>query len=253
MDSGGTYRATKAQRWLWECWLDYWRAVYKAKRPGDKLYVVVNGDLVDYNSHSQAEAWTNDRNDMMDCAIEVLEPIARMADRLFIGRGTDSHTGQLGEMEERIASDLGATKPNPGSKTDSYWVLDLEASGVYLQFTHHGRIGARNWSTPNGLNAIAADLCLENLKAGYRIPQLLVRSHMHRYAVSSVDLPLTVVHTPAWKLTDSYAHKVVPNKLASIGGLLITCEAGEYTMEYVGQGRYVPAQNPVWREEEVAA
>ena len=41
LDDGGEYRASKAQRWIWQCWEAYWARVQEAKAEANAdLYIV---------------------------------------------------------------------------------------------------------------------------------------------------------------------------------------------------------------------
>ncbi len=43
LDDGGTYKASRAQRRLWDYWLEYWRSAPKA----DRVIGIFVGDMVE--------------------------------------------------------------------------------------------------------------------------------------------------------------------------------------------------------------
>jgi hypothetical protein len=56
LDDGGEYRASKLQRWLFQCWGDYWQRVDETRRAmGADLYAVFNGDLVEGAHHKTTQ------------------------------------------------------------------------------------------------------------------------------------------------------------------------------------------------------
>jgi hypothetical protein len=46
LDDGGTYRSSKGQRWLWRCWLSFWKDVSTIAENAT-VWTVFNGDLVE--------------------------------------------------------------------------------------------------------------------------------------------------------------------------------------------------------------
>src|SRR5687768_6791425 len=48
LDDGGHYAPNKIQRWIWQCWCDYWAAIGKAREAlGAELWVAINGEVTD--------------------------------------------------------------------------------------------------------------------------------------------------------------------------------------------------------------
>jgi hypothetical protein len=101
LDDGGQYLANPAQRWLWERWEIFWLAANGTKpRGGGKRWAIHLGDVTEGDHHNTSQIITRNRATQMGLAIEVLEPVARWADRLFIVRGTAAHASEAGAMEE---------------------------------------------------------------------------------------------------------------------------------------------------------
>lgn len=249
LDDGGKYVASKAQRWLFQCWREYWQKV-EARRDalGAELYVVFNGDAVEGDHHkttqimsanpnAQAAAWT--------AAISI--PLDLEPDHIVMIRGTEAHVGQSASAEERIADGLRRDKrpiisePETGAASWWHWVAELQ--GVKVDVTHHGRIGQREHTRSSQIVLYAHDVHLSYTKNGERPPDLALRGHNHKVADSFDAVKPRVVATGAWQLGTGHVHKVQPDSLADIQGALVTIQDGAYDVEKV-QFHY---QRPVWR------
>src|SRR5690349_18053925 len=56
LDDGGAYEASRAQRWLWASWLDFWGKAQALRTAHDAaLYTVFNGDLTEGNHHGSTQ------------------------------------------------------------------------------------------------------------------------------------------------------------------------------------------------------
>ena len=248
-DDGGEYHASKAQRWLWQCYQDYWRQIaVKRERLDAELYVVVNGDLVDGDHHhtsqiisrnpnSQALVWT-------ECAAEFL---ALKPDRIAIIRGTGAPAGNSACSEERIADGLSRDKRpiirDPETNAASWWHWRPEIQRVRLDFTHHGRMGRLPRTRGSNLVLYAWDIADEHVGAGHPIPHLAIRAHNHKRGDTGNAAPVRVVATGAWQLGTEYVKKVAADSLADIGGCYVVIENGEYEVKPV---TYQP-ERTLWR------
>src|SRR5690606_19020550 len=92
LDDGGQYAASKAQRWLWQCWGDYWDRVDRER--GDRLIVVLNGDLIDGDHHNTSQIASRNPNAQAAALDAILAvPLALKPDKIFVVRGTAAHVG----------------------------------------------------------------------------------------------------------------------------------------------------------------
>lgn len=246
LDDGQSYGASDAQRWLWGLWEDYWRRVAeRRKRERAGLYVVLNGDLVDGDHHGTTQILSGHPLAQLRALEEALSvPLALKPDRIFVVRGTEAHVGKSGASEEGIAERLGAV-PDPTAGNRSWWHLRMEAAGVRLDVTHHGRTAYRPWTYANAANLLAAQIFYEHASTGEPHPHLAIRSHFHRWNDSHDAHPTRVVQLGAWQLQTAYVHKVAPKTLADIGGAIITCRDGSYTLDRVITR---PSRGAIWRE-----
>ncbi|MGQ0601750.1 MAG: hypothetical protein ACT4QE_08650, partial [Anaerolineales bacterium] len=97
----------------------------------------------------------------------------------------------------------------------------MELHEQRLDFAHHGRMGGRPWSRANVTQTLAAQIWMEHARRGDPPPHLAVRSHYHKVADSYDAHPTRVIQTPAWQLHTAYAHRVVPEELSDIGGMIL--------------------------------
>ena len=223
LDDGGAYEASTAQRWLWQCWTDYWQAVDEDRREGHQLYLIFNGDMVDGDHHNTPQILS--RNPEAQAAVlsaALAVPLALDPDRLFVVRGTEVHVGAGGASEEGVArrwrTDGLPVVPDPESGTASWWHFRGEIQGVRLDVTHHGRTGHREHTRANAANLHAHDILLSHVKAGDPPPHLCLRAHYHRYNDSYDACPVRVVTNAAWQLKTGFIHRIAADTLADIGG-----------------------------------
>ena len=250
LDDGGEYVASKAQRWLWQCWTDYWKAV-KAERDrlGADLYTVFNGDMTDGDHHGTSQILSGNptaQAAVVDACMRV--PLALNPDRMFFVRGTEVHVGKSGAFEERIAKGLKKdgrpVEGDPETGTASHWHLKMEVQGVRLDFAHHGRVGTRPWTKPNVTMNMAAEIFMDHAAHGIPHPHLAVRSHMHQFVDTFTAHPTRAIQMPAWQLATSFIHRIAPGKLADVGGLILTIDRGAVTVTPI---RFTPEPTPTWR------
>lgn len=232
LDDGGTYLISPAQRWLYDNWLDFWTRVGNAKRTAGWCGVLVNGDAVDGDHHGTVQIVSRDPGVQMWILKKVFEPALRLKpDWIGVVRGTEAHVGKNASVEESFARWLvkeGFRVPKDReTRMQTAWHLNAEIEGTLLSATHHGRIGNRPWTKANMVLNLAAQVFYEYAARGERHPDLAIRSHFHTFQDSYDAHPVRVIQTPAWQLATAYAHRVVPELLADIGGLILTFEKGK--------------------------
>lgn len=250
LDDGGEYHASKAQRWLFQCWRDYWaRVAERRDRLGAELYAVFNGDMVEGDHHRTTQILSGNPNAqaaVVNAAMAV--PLALKPHRLVFVRGTEAHVGQSASAEERIADGLRRDKrpvvEEPETRTASWWHWRAEIQGVRLDVTHHGRTGQREHTRGGAAVLHAHDILLSHVKAKHPPPDLCLRAHYHKFNDSHDACPVRVVTTGAWQLATSHVHKIAADSLADIGGAIVVIQAGGYELEKV---RFYPDRGPVWR------
>ena len=248
LDDGGHVQPSKGQRWLWDCWLSFWDMVNHLKdKSGAEVWWVSLGDLVDGDHHNTYQIVSRNSIQEREIVRDVLDvPLGLNPERLFVIRGTEAHVGQGGSSEESIARALSDDWPvvwDEETGNASWWHLMMEEEGVMLDFTHHGRTGMRPWTHWNATALLAAQIVMERVKTGERIPDLAFRAHYHRHSDSYDAHLCRVIQTPAFQLATAFVHKVVPESLADIGGIAVVVDDGAYE---VHKDLHVPSRGKIW-------
>lgn len=227
LDDGGAYEASKAQRWLFQCWENFHDRVAETRKKLDAdLYCVFNGDMTDGDHHGTTQILSG--NPTAQAAVVnalMAVPLSLSPDRLFFVRGTEAHVGKSACFEERIADGLRRDKRpvagDPDTGNASHWHLRMDVLDKRLDFAHHGRLGQRPWTKGNIVLNQAAEIFYEHAARGERHPDVAVRSHMHRYFDTYHAHPTRVIQTAAWQLATAFIHRIAPGSLADIGGVLL--------------------------------
>lgn len=245
LDDGGRYLPSKAQQWLWDCWENYWLRVAQVQQAaGADLHCLFNGDLFDGPAHHKTtQCISNHPEPQMYLAERVYGvPKALAPSKVYIVRGTEVHVGPNGATEEAFAKMIGAEK---NAETDrwSWWHLRFAIHGVIFDAQHHGRMGQRPWTKINVVANLAAQIFYEHAARRIPHPHLAIRSHFHTHQDTHDAHPTRVIATPAWQLKTAYAHRVVPESLADIGGIIVTIQPdGTFAVE---NRFYTPALPPL--------
>lgn len=245
LDDGGTYHASKAQRWLWQSWESYWAQVQTTKpQGGGRHWCVHLGDVVEGDHHDNSAVISRNPVTMLRLASDILAPVRRWADFLFILRGTEAHGGEAGSWDEIIADDLSAERDMTIDRA-SWWHLLLDIGGVLFDCAHHplsnpGRI----WTRANASLVLAFSTFAEYAQYGERPPDVVLRGHIHKFSDSGSNYPTRAVTCPAWQLATPYSSRRWPGTLAHIGGLLFVIENGSAHLTLC---MYRPEREEPWR------
>jgi hypothetical protein len=225
LDDDGKYVPSKAQLWLWDKWLDYWKAVAKIRDQYQaELRCVYNGDLSEGDHHGTSQIISRNPEPASYVSDRVFSvPLDLNPDRSFVVRGTEAHVGPSGATEEAWARRMKAEK-NPETKTWSWWHLRFQVHGVRFDFQHHGRTGGRPWTRTSVVGALAAEIFYEHAARGIPHPDIAIRSHRHTYADTHDAHPTRLIQTPSWQLKTAHGHKVVPESMADVGGIIVVVQ-----------------------------
>ena len=207
-----TTQANKLQRWLYECWTDYWAHVFKLAKK-KRLIVVHCGDLVDGVHHNSLQVM-NEVEDQAEAFMDLMLPILKRADGFYGVLGTGpSHAGMDNSTEAQLYRDLGAIEFGQ--------TLTLDIDGVLHDFAHHGRAGARPW-TSSAAN-LATEVIMDYAAQGLPMPNYIWRGHNHVIDDSGSKLPGTrAISLPSWQLKTTYGWRVSANTTRSdIGGYIV--------------------------------
>ena len=237
LDDGGNYHASKAQQWLWQCWLEYWACVAEMQvKSMGRLIAVFNGDAVEGDHHGTTQILSGNPNAqaaVLNACMAV--PLDLRPDKLLFVRGTEAHVGKSGSAEERIADGLYRDKRpvirDEAANNASWWHYKGECGGVRLDITHHGRTGQREHTRGGAAVLHAHDILLSHVKRNELPPHLCFRGHYHKFNDSGDACPVRVITTGAWQLKTSHVHKVAADSHADIGGAIVLIKDGTYHVE----------------------
>lgn len=234
LPDGGFYTPNKTQKWLFQCWEDYWKRV--AEVEADKLIIVSNGDAVEGDHHGTPQIISRDLTVQTQIIQEIWQtPLALKPDAIYVVNGTESHVKKMGASEKSLAgwmeSDGHPIRRDPSIDAPTWWRVEIEVEGVLFNFVHQGRTGYRSWTFANAANLLAADIFMGAHKRGVRPPDLAVRAHFHRWNDSFEAHPTRVVQLGCWQAPTTYVQQRIPEEPPGYGGIIITVEDGRYEVE----------------------
>jgi len=246
-ERGSAHLQSPAQKASWECWVKDWAHVRTMKeQTGAKVYAVFPGDMVDVNVRNKAGLITHKESDILQAAVDVLAPAREVADKLFIVRGTAAHTGLQGWMEDQIGTLIGAEEDSE-TYSRAWWNLPLLVEGVLFDVGHHPHTyGMRPWTKQSALARESAIILHEAATKGFRIPDVVVRAHVHYYGDSGDGTRPRVFFAPPWQWTTSFGFRLgVGADVEPVGGLLFFCDNGTYNFY---ARRHFAAEREPWTD-----
>lgn len=210
-----TIQANRLQRWLWDCWTDFWGYVKELQGKGKharRLIVVHCGDVID-GVHNGSTQLMPEIVDQVRLAIDILQPIANRANAFFGIYGTGAHAGTDNVYESQIYDALGAQAYGHQ--------LTLDIDGYLHSFQHHGRAGGRPWTSSAA--GIASEVMIDYAQRGQKPPNFIWTGHLHRVDDSGAKFQETrAISLPSWQLKSSFSWKVAGNSIRSdIGGAIV--------------------------------
>lgn len=221
----------KASRWLLHTWERNWSESLRWLDGVDTRTLIVNGDAVDIDAKGRTtRVISRNPANVVTMAVDLLEPIVKEFDRVFVIRGTESHVGGSGYLEELVADDLGAEQDKETGNS-SWWHLRAMFGGVRFDIAHHITMGTLRWTEHT-----APDRYAFETEVQYKVeweeppPDVVVRSHVHRYSDSGTSRIVRVFVTPCWQFTPPYLmRKGKYNERPHFGSLAFICDDGHYT------------------------
>lgn len=241
------HRPGKAVRALWRAWQEFWQLMAdKKQETGAELLAFCVGDLADINVHSQTQLISFNQADILRAMVDVTQPMLEVADRIFVIRGTASHTGGNGLLEELFAQDIGA-EPCPDEDSMSWWVMRGMLGGVRVETSHHSpTYSMRPWTLNQAAARAAAIVSARYQKEGLarETPDVCVWAHRHA-AAQGQEMGVHGFFLPSWKLVGQYGHRLGAGAhIEKVGGLWLLCQGGEYAW---GWERWSPRRPTIWQ------
>jgi hypothetical protein len=230
--AGAEVPQNPGQKYLWDCWADFWIRKAKEKPPD---FVIFNGDCIDGKQLAQHYTECNLPSliDQKEAAIQCLRFAKELYPnaKFYFTQGTEYHESKGAEASEDVAMSLDGVKysgPGPGRYTRE--VLDLEVEGVVLNAAHHisptvGFYRATAADREGQWSAIAA----KDESKGIPKADIVIRSHVHHF-VHVEHVSKHVFSTPCWQLQTRFMRKnSVYRMLPDIGGVFLKIDGSAKT------------------------
>jgi hypothetical protein len=248
LDDGGSYNPSKAQLWLHDVWVNYWKSA-RAAAEGGEFHIITAGDLVDGDHHNTTQIVSRHGDAQMNILQTCFAPILAEGkiDSFTVVRGTEVHVGKSGSAENTFARWVAGQGVNvtreAGTGNHSHWHFRGQYGGKMIDVAHHGRIGSRPWTKNNATLGLAAQIVMEYANQGQLAPELAIRGHYHQWVDTGDAFRTRVIQMPAFQLATAYVHRVAPGALADIGGAVIQIENGVLNVgKYLVQPERPPVQ-----------
>ena len=215
LTEGNPIRQNAIQEWLWQCWEDSQR--WLAQVAGDSPYgLILNGDIVEGVHHGTKQIIANELRDHIQCAHAILDPVVEKASKVFMVKGTESHTGNC---EIDIARHVGA-EVNPETGLPIFDRLTIDIAGVRLVARHHIPTAVRSYLEASQFSIQLGVEQQEAIRNNEKPPRILLCAHRHRYGEFKDGFGLCIV-SPPWQALTRYGHKVVPQARTKPGMFIL--------------------------------
>lgn len=253
LDDGATIQSSKSQSWLWESvWLPYWKEVAETakKTRATKVYAVSLGDLVDINTHSHAQLFTENQAVIVAGALDALAPSAKIVDEYIFLRGTEAHCGRSCFLEELVAAMYAksghAVLKDEATGAYSHWFLEISFDGVNCVFAHHpGTNSTRPWTQGGGAIRKAAWLTYDYYGQPWQ-PQIGVFGHVHHNEDSADSHPVRVVFSRPMSFFTAFDHRLGHTaQNPKVGGIIMVAKEGSLWLKKVQHE--LPKKAPIAR------
>lgn len=204
------------QKFLWEAWLDMLKWA-EERLAGANYALVINGDMIDGDHHGTKQIWSKDTNDQIAAAAMLVEPLTRRAAKVFVVRGTESHTNNA---EASLGKILRAERNPAAPQLSTFDRLNLTVRGCRCAFRHHIGTSIRSWTNATQLASVLAEETIQATNNGERPPQVVGVAHRHKFGCYSNSHGMVVV-SPPWQMLTRYGHKVVPEARTQPGAYIL--------------------------------
>lgn len=225
LDDAAIYRHTPIQADIWKRWVIFWNEWVPEATKGEPFGVVLNGDAIDGSHHQAVTQITHNLADQARIAKGILHPVVEAcAGRYYHVRGTETHGGKSGQEEERLAEELGAIQDREGRH--ARWELWIEIGVGLVHLSHHiGTAGSLAYET-SAVQKEAEQSLVEAARWGGRHPDVIVRSHRHRFVETRCMTNhgfLTTCTTAAWQAKTPFVYRIAGGRQSQpqIGGTLV--------------------------------
>lgn len=228
LPDGNIYKQNKFQKTTWRYWENFWgKFVPHLIEGSSKTIIVINGDIIDGSHHETINIISNSIPYQEFAAIQVLKKLNKY-DGIYIIRGTEAHAGKGCASEELIARAIGAEILENGQYSD--YQINLRVDNVLFNFAHHiGVTSSSAYETSAPMRELIASL-VESAQWGRKIPNVVVRSHRHRFvpvSIPSIHGRIRCIITPGWQLKTPNVERIDRMRMPHIGGLVFKIDGDD--------------------------
>lgn len=222
LDGDDRYYPSRFVKEMYRVWNLFWPWVNITCEGIKNRSLVINGDLVDGCHHNTVAVATSNISIQEKAAVDILKPVCKHFDRIFVTRGTEAHVGPSAQSDENIAKDIGAEIDEDTGKY-SRWQVWLDCDGFIFNIAHH--IGVTS-SAAYESSAVMREMVAALVEAGQwnqQMPDMIVRSHRHRFitiGIPSANGRIQAVVTPGWQLRTPYIERIDRMRLPHVGGVV---------------------------------
>ena len=214
------------------------------REKADHIVWVNVGDAADLNKRGLRSQIAHTEQEVCDHMGVVFRKLTNLADERYIIRGTEFHNGDECTIEESFGKDIGA-QVDPETGKHAFWRLKLECEGVRFDFAHHPKFrSASEWGIVGATEKESAYVALKYARDNERIPDVVVRAHLHSYADSGERPKPKVYFLDGWQAMTAFGYNKGFSVASAIGGLIFVCRDGEVKGE---REWYHPRREKVWK------
>jgi hypothetical protein len=228
LDDGAEVKLNRLQQASLDHWSDFWKRRKAMKLP---IVAILMADLIDGNHHGTSQLWTTDEQQMIEAAVKLLDPVAKLSHAVLGLRGTPAHVGASGKWDNAVCQRIGAKQV--GGRPSSYELKPV-ISGVQFNLAHHGpSVGKKIHTFGNTARNFARNIFMLALARREPLPQVIMRAHVHKKlheTLRDFGHEYHMLITPAYQWATEYKHKIdTEDDLADVGGaassapLLVSC------------------------------
>jgi hypothetical protein len=240
LQGGMESHASPLQSKVWSHWRHFHDVFVPGVTKGEPHILVVNGDALDGRHHGSTTQISQNLADQQTIAEGCLRLEVEKAHTYYHIAGTEAHVGPSAEDEERLAKALGAKPDTEGQHARPFLWLDL--LGHLIHVAHHvGGTSARAYEM-TAPHREYVEFCADAGQWGRPAPQLIVRSHRHRYCKptgAGLNGESGCVVVPGFQLKTPFVHRLMGGRASEpqIGGVVIRVggRLGLYVAAYVYQ------------------
>lgn len=227
LDDGGTYQHSKLQAKVWNMWEEFWGEFVPHATSKEPYAVIHNGDAIDGVHHNSTTQISHNIEDQIEIAYNILKPVVEKCEgRYYHIRGTEAHVGKSAVHEEALAKRLKAIKNEEGQH--SRYELWKYCGPALVHLLHHiGTTGSQAYEA-TAVHKELVESYVEAARWGRKPPDMIVRSHRHRYFRDEIATGTKIGHaeavvTPAWQGKTPFTWKIPGARLSlpQFGGIVI--------------------------------